>query len=178
MEPNKLHQTMSAHPGAAVIDVREEFEFQASRIAGARLLPLPRLKIEAVKEETGGRTDRPVYLVCPNGKRAKLAAGRLEEMGFSNVFYLRGGLAAWRAAGLPLEQTREGPAFGRLTQYVIGGGLLLAGLSNTSGDQKISLLIAVIGAYLIINAALGRSFLKGAFKKRDPMEHLKPPEIR
>ena len=178
VNPSRLHQVLAANPEAAVIDVRAEFEFKASHIPGTRLHPLPRLEAGRLKAETGGNMKQPVYLICPTGKRGKLAAERVEKMGFTKVFYLEGGLAAWKRMGYPLEEARRGPSFGRLAQFIIGGGLFLAGIFNTTGDKKISLLIALIGANLFINAILGRSFLKGAFKKPESQSPLNRPGVR
>ena len=46
---------------------------------------------------------RPVITVCDLGPMSALAAKTLKEMGFTNVTYLEGGTAAWRAAGLPTQ---------------------------------------------------------------------------
>jgi len=42
-------------------------------------------------------------LVCASGKRAATAAKALQAKGYANPVVLAGGLAAWKAANLPVE---------------------------------------------------------------------------
>ena len=46
---------------------------------------------------------RPVYVYCLAGGRSAAAAAKLRNMGYENVFELKGGTNAWRAANKPLE---------------------------------------------------------------------------
>ena len=47
---------------------------------------------------------RPVLVTCRSGTRAASVSGTLRKLGFAEVFALRGGIAAWQQAGLPLEK--------------------------------------------------------------------------
>ncbi|MFO1057022.1 MAG: rhodanese-like domain-containing protein [Dongiaceae bacterium] len=53
---------------------------------------------------TGHRPDIPLVFFCQGARcwESYNAALRAIQMGFSNVYWYRGGLAAWQAAGLPL----------------------------------------------------------------------------
>ncbi len=85
-----------------VVDVREEAEVAASpmgRVPGSTVIPLSQLRDRS--DEVG--RDRPVICVCPAGARSAVAAGILEKAGVPEVANLRGGILAWRAAGLPVE---------------------------------------------------------------------------
>ena len=84
-----------------VIDVREcaEFEGELGRVPGAHLVPLAELPTWAEhwpKHE-------PVLLVCRSGRRSSEGAASLVQSGFTRVFNLRGGMQAYRTAGLPVE---------------------------------------------------------------------------
>jgi rhodanese-related sulfurtransferase len=70
-----------------------------------------------VLREAGGRTDRPVVLICRSGKRTVEAGQTLEAAGFTDVInvlhgfegeldehFQRGRLNGWRCEGLPWEQ--------------------------------------------------------------------------
>ncbi len=46
---------------------------------------------------------KPVYVYCLAGGRSAAAAEKLRGMGYSNVYELKGGTNAWRAANKPLE---------------------------------------------------------------------------
>ena len=85
---------------ASVIDVSEPGEFAAGHIVGSRNIPLGRLEVapELPKNKT-----LPVVLVCASGKRAAKAAKALEAKGYAKAVALAGGLAAWKAANLPIE---------------------------------------------------------------------------
>ena len=48
--------------------------------------------------------DEPVVLYCGSGNSCTRIANILRERGFENVHALAGGYAAWKAAGLPLEE--------------------------------------------------------------------------
>ncbi len=47
--------------------------------------------------------DKRVILHCASGGRSALAAKTLQEMGYSNVAHLEGGLNAWKEAGKPTD---------------------------------------------------------------------------
>ena len=51
-----------------------------------------------------GMEDRLLLLVCEDGSRATSLTRTLHAAGFTKVFNLRGGLATWRAEGLPLKR--------------------------------------------------------------------------
>ena len=89
---------------ATVIDVSEPGEFAAGHVAGARNVPLGRLEVapELPKNKT-----LPVILVCATGNRAARAAKALQAKGYDKPVVLAGGLAAWKAANLPVESSKE-----------------------------------------------------------------------
>ena len=87
---------------ALVIDVREQAEFAQSHILNARGLPLS--QIEARIGDIAKYKDRPVIVYCATGNRSGAAAAALRKGGFSQVFNLSGGFAAWRQAGLPVQK--------------------------------------------------------------------------
>ena len=81
-----------------LIDVREPYEWQAGRIAGARHLELARLS-----EEVGTLDPaKPIVFYCRSGSRSGMAADAFRASGF-DAHNMTGGLQDWDAAGLPLE---------------------------------------------------------------------------
>jgi rhodanese-related sulfurtransferase len=48
----------------------------------------------------------PIAIVCRNGQASAQAARRLKKAGFGKVFWLEGGLGAWREAQMPLAKGR------------------------------------------------------------------------
>ena len=85
---------------ASVVDVSEPGEFAAGHIVGSRNIPLGRLE---VAPDLPRSKTQPVVLVCASGKRAAKAAKALEAKGYTKAVVLAGGLAAWKAANLPVE---------------------------------------------------------------------------
>jgi rhodanese-related sulfurtransferase len=47
--------------------------------------------------------NKPVYVYCLAGGRSAAAADKMRKLGYHNVFELKGGTNAWRAANKPLE---------------------------------------------------------------------------
>ena len=48
--------------------------------------------------------NRPIITTCTLGAVASIAAKTLKEYGYTNVKIMEGGNAAWKEAGLPLEE--------------------------------------------------------------------------
>lgn len=93
--------------GAALIDVREPAEYATGHIEGAINIPRGVLEFEVqatpaldnVTDPALALRERPIVLYCRSGGRAALAADSLQQMGFTRVVSLAGGIGAWREAG-------------------------------------------------------------------------------
>lgn len=137
---------------ARLLDVREADEHRRERIVGSALLPCSAFKPDDVEAGPGVTT----ILYCRTGRRSLEAARRLLDAGHATAAHLRGGIEAWKAAGLPvavdkaarmpvMQQTQLAiglmvvvtallgaflsPWFLGLTVFV-GGGLIMAGLTG------------------------------------------------
>ncbi|MFL6662256.1 MAG: rhodanese-like domain-containing protein [Rhizobacter sp.] len=86
---------------AILIDVSEPAQYAAGHAAGARSVPLAKL---ADSRDLPKNKALPLVVVCPNGSNATRAVALLRKLGFENARALSGGLAAWRAANLPVEK--------------------------------------------------------------------------
>ena len=93
-------QVAELRSGQAIqlIDVRQEHEWEAGRIPGARHLELTQLGAQAATIER----DRPVIFYCRSGARSGMATEAFAEAGY-DAYNMAGGLLAWQAAGLPME---------------------------------------------------------------------------
>ncbi len=87
-----------AENAVELIDVRQPFEHDAGRIAGGRLIELGQL----VSEAQSLARERPIVFYCRSGGRSAMATEAFLASGFT-AYNLRGGLLAWRDAGLPLQ---------------------------------------------------------------------------
>ncbi|HEY0563919.1 MAG TPA: rhodanese-like domain-containing protein [Methylophilus sp.] len=83
-----------------ILDVRDEAEFAAGHIQGAKHIPLAELA-NRIKEIEKFK-DKPVLVHCQSGMRAKTACTLLRAQQFSQLNQLKGGLNAWQEAKLPL----------------------------------------------------------------------------
>ncbi|MCB1358711.1 MAG: HigA family addiction module antidote protein [Maritimibacter sp.] len=86
-----------------LVDVRETKEYDLEHIAGALLMPLSSLEADLFPAVT----DKPLVLHCAIGKRSAAAARMLLKAGHQKVLHMEGGLTAWKAAGLPIEEAIE-----------------------------------------------------------------------
>jgi rhodanese-related sulfurtransferase len=96
-----LKQRLDAGETPLIIDVREEREYAAGRIPGAK--HLGKGIIERDIEHEVPALDTELILYCGGGYRSALAADNLQKMGYTNVISMDGGMRGWREAGLPVE---------------------------------------------------------------------------
>jgi len=87
---------------AQVIDVREPDEYVAGHLPESRNIPLGQLEERASELDKFKAT--PLILICQTGPRSTGACKQLIKLGFARVHNLEGGIAGWRAAGLPLKK--------------------------------------------------------------------------
>ncbi len=91
--------TLLLHAGKLLlVDVREPEEYASERIPGALLYPLS--SFDAATLPNDG--PRRVVFHCGSGKRSLAAAERRLAAGQPHAAHMRGGIAAWKAAGLPV----------------------------------------------------------------------------
>jgi hydroxyacylglutathione hydrolase len=81
--------------GAFIVDVRNANEWDTGHVPGATLIPLPVLheRLDEIPR------DRTVIVHCQRGSRSAAGAATLDAFGFRDVHEMKGGLAAWEAAG-------------------------------------------------------------------------------
>lgn len=83
------------------LDIREDHEFAKDHAHGAR--HLGKGIIERDIETMVPNKEDTIVLYCGGGFRSALAADALQQMGYRNVWSMKGGIRAWREAGYPLE---------------------------------------------------------------------------
>jgi rhodanese-related sulfurtransferase len=88
---------------ALVLDVRDEAEFLAGHIQGAKHLPVA--EIANRLKEIDKYRDKPVLVHCQKGMRAKAACSILQAQKFSQLQNLEGGLDSWIEAKLPIVKS-------------------------------------------------------------------------
>ena len=89
-----------ARGDAVLVDVREPWEYEEYRIAGALLIPMG----EVIARAAEIPADRDVYVHCKVGARSARVVDYLRRQGRERTFNVSGGIDAWVEAGLPVER--------------------------------------------------------------------------
>ncbi|MGF1458141.1 MAG: rhodanese-like domain-containing protein [Leptolyngbyaceae cyanobacterium] len=89
-------------PALTIVDIRDRTLFNESHVMGAISIPAYELvsRIQNVLEY-----DRDIYIYADTDEEANEAATQLRAVGYEEVSVLRGGVAAWKAAGFQVEAT-------------------------------------------------------------------------
>ena len=98
-----LHTLLAANQEVLVFDVRQPLDLLANSeiIPGSKRIP-PREVLEnpsLIPKEK----DSIVYCTCPSDKTSRAILHRARALHFLRVKFLKGGLAAWKAKGYPVE---------------------------------------------------------------------------
>jgi rhodanese-related sulfurtransferase len=102
-EVGTLEATRLMNQGTTLIlDIRDGADFATGHLPRARNIPLK--EIDARVAEIAKFKDKAVLVTCKTGARAAAASRALKRAGFNTVYQLKGGLAAWQQASLPLEK--------------------------------------------------------------------------
>jgi rhodanese-related sulfurtransferase len=89
----KLKQRLQAGETPHIIDVRETWEVEESRIPGSQNIPLGTLPTQL--DDLEDLKDQEVIVHCKSGGRSASAKAFLTQQGFTNVRNLEGGMLAY-----------------------------------------------------------------------------------
>lgn len=97
--------------GAVLVDIRSELQRERDGLIPGAIFH-PRNVLEWRMDPASGYDDprlsrdldRRIILVCDEGYQSTLAAATLQDLGFTRATDLIGGMQAWLAAGLPVEE--------------------------------------------------------------------------
>ncbi|WP_440999850.1 rhodanese-like domain-containing protein [Fodinibius sp. SL11] len=102
--PEEVRKKQKSNADFVLLDIREQDEWESTRIAGAEYLG--RGILERDIEEEYPDMDEEIILYCGGGYRSALAADNLQKMGYHNVKSLAGGIRSWMEAGFPIEKKK------------------------------------------------------------------------
>ena len=85
---------------AVVFDLRNSEAFSRGHIVSAKNIPADEL--DGKLSQLQKFRSKPVVAVCEAGVASTKAVDKLRVSGFESVYGLRGGMAAWSQAGLPV----------------------------------------------------------------------------
>lgn len=123
LTPERVAERL-AQRSAVLIDIREADEFARRHVKGALSRPLSsfeqaHLRIEPAKD---------VIFTCRTGMRTSGNVERLRAVVDGQAYILEGGLDAWAAAGLPVEEDRKAPLEIMRQVQIAAGSLVLLGV--------------------------------------------------
>jgi rhodanese-related sulfurtransferase len=100
VSPQELIRLMNQ--GALVLDLRPQEQYQAGHLEGARQMNSEQIvnAADTLKKHKA----KAVVVYDDSGSLGASAVRQLAAQGFTRVFALRGGLAAWRADNLPVSR--------------------------------------------------------------------------
>jgi rhodanese-related sulfurtransferase len=91
--PEDLAAQLAGDAPPTLVDVREDHEWAAGRIPGA--VHLGRGVLERDAEHRWPDPTTPLVLYCGGGYRSALAADALQQLGYTHVLSLAGGVRGW-----------------------------------------------------------------------------------
>lgn len=89
--------TVDALPDGTLLDVREDYEWEAGHAEGALHIPMDQLPARIHELDP----DEDLLVVCRTGGRSARVTGWLVDQGYSAVNVV-GGMDAWLESGRPL----------------------------------------------------------------------------
>ena len=104
-----LHARLSAD--AVIIDLRSPEAFARGHIVNAKNIPLADL--DANEEKITRFKSKPILAVCDAGISSNKAVDKLRKSGIESVYGLKGGIAAWTQANLPLVTGKKTKSKGK-----------------------------------------------------------------
>ncbi len=150
--------------GAVIVDVREPNEYAAGAVPGAALVPRGILESDIPRHVP--HPEREVLLICAAGNRSALAAVTLEEMGYTNVASVAGGMTAWKhnqlpwggPGGLTIEQRSRYarhlilPEVGEAGQEkLLSSRVVLVGAGGLGSPAALYLAAAGVGTIVVVD---------------------------
>jgi rhodanese-related sulfurtransferase len=103
VEPQDAVKLMNAD--ALVLDLRSAESFAHGHIVNAKNITPDELG--ASVDKYAANSSKPVLAVCDAGVTSSRAVGALRKKGHDNVYGLKGGIAAWTQANMPLVTSKK-----------------------------------------------------------------------
>ncbi len=105
VKPAQFKALLESTPDAQLVDVRTPGEYANGTIENAQNIDFNAAdfeeKIRALDK------DKPVFLFCQAGSRSAKACAKMQEMGFTELYNLKGGYTSWQEMSTPTLKTIE-----------------------------------------------------------------------
>jgi rhodanese-related sulfurtransferase len=103
IDADELHGLLESKKDIVVLDVRQPLDLLAHSeiIPGAKRIP-PKEVMEHA-DLIPKDNDSVIYCTCPSDKTSRMVLKNALRLKFSRIKFLKGGLAAWKEKGYPVE---------------------------------------------------------------------------
>lgn len=95
----EVRDKLNPDNGFTLLDVREGDEWDQGHLDKAVFIPRGFLEVKADKILTD--RNQPIVVYCAGGTRSAFAAKTLQDLGYSEVYSMRGGFTEWKNNGMP-----------------------------------------------------------------------------
>jgi len=89
----EFRELMKEKKAAQIVDVRSDMEYRQGHIPGSKLINM--MSGDFDEQLMKLPKDKKILLYCRSGNRSGMAAQKLGDAGYENVYNLRGGLMYW-----------------------------------------------------------------------------------
>lgn len=105
ISPAELKKLIDQDAKLYLLDIREEAQQLHGEIFHLNLIRVTRGYLEFQIEREIPDKKAMVVVYCCSGKRGMLTAKTLQDMGYTNVYSLKGGVRSWVETGYALDTT-------------------------------------------------------------------------
>ena len=99
VNPQELVNLMN-HAGAGVVDLRSEEQFLRGHILGA--INIPEKELPNRLGILNKYKSKSLVLICATGMASPKLSTQLKKEGFTQLYYLSGGMNLWQSNGMPV----------------------------------------------------------------------------
>ena len=164
VSPTEAARLLESVNPPLLVDVREQDEWDEGHLPDA--LHIPRGSLESRIEQAAPDHETSIVVYCAVGARSAFAAKTLQEMGYTSVVNLDGGIVEWKRSGLstvvsetlaPAQRARYSrhlliPEVGEEGQRrLLGSRILLVGAGGLGSPAALYLAAAGIGTLGIVD---------------------------
>jgi rhodanese-related sulfurtransferase len=101
-EARVIIEEKKGSPDFVILDVRTDEEYSGGHIEGSTNIDV---KSESFTDEVGKLDKSKTYIVhCRTGRRSETAVKIMEEMGFTDIYWMQDGIVGWQDAGYPVTK--------------------------------------------------------------------------
>jgi thioredoxin len=102
--PTAFSEKINTTPNAQILDVRTPEEYSGQHLDNA--VNVNWRDSDFTDKASKYDKKKPVFVYCMSGGRSKQAAAKLQELGFTTIYELQGGIIKWNAEGLAKPSTK------------------------------------------------------------------------